>query len=373
MARRGDNIHKRKDGRWEGRYRTKNEAMGKTKYYSVYGHSYREVKTKLLEIRSAPEDFQNPIVQSKTFEEVLMMWRDSEKANHKMATEAKYDYLAQKHILPELGGIKISDITNEQINEFVNGKALSGRLDGDGGLSSSYIRTIMVIVKSVIKYAADKNLCPPFNIKSTRSPVDKKNIAILSAKEQQLLERSLLCDMDITKLGIYISLNTGLRIGEICSLSWDDIDLEERILHVRSTIARVNVFNESKKQSTLIIDRPKTKASYRDIPISSKLYPALKKMRKKATSSFVVSNGNSFTSPRTYDYRYHKVLGDCNINAINYHALRHTFATRCIESGMDVKTLSEILGHINVSTTLNTYVHSSMELKRMQIEKLSLF
>ena len=165
-------------------------------------------------------------------------------------------------------------------------------------------------------------------------------------------------------------MNTGLRISEVCALRWNDIDFEAEILHVRSTVARVK--GEGGDCATkLIIDRPKTKASLRDIPISRKLMGALISLYKKRKSEYVVSKKVGFVSPRTYEYRFHKIMMQYDMPAVNYHALRHTFATRCIELGVDVKTLSEILGHANVSITLNTYVHSSMERKREQLEKLA--
>ena len=167
-----------------------------------------------------------------------------------------------------------------------------------------------------------------------------------------------------------ISLNTGLRLSEICALKWSDIDFENAILHVRTTVARVRNTGEGSK-TKLIIDRPKTKSSFRDIPISSYLMKMLVSLYEKRKSEYVVSDQEGFISPRTYSYRFHKVLEKYNVKQVNYHALRHTFATRCIEHGVDVKTLSEILGHSNASITLNTYVHSSMERKREQLEKLT--
>ena len=140
---------------------------------------------------------------------------------------------------------------------------------------------------------------------------------------------------------------------------------------MRHTVARVKS-EDSSNTTHLIIDTPKTKASIRDIPISSALLPILIKMKEKSISPYVISDTNSFVSPRTYEYRYHRILDKCNIQSVNYHTLRHTFATRCIEAGVDVKSLSEMLGHANVGITLNTYVHSSMEMKRSQLEKLSL-
>lgn len=167
-------------------------------------------------------------------------------------------------------------------------------------------------------------------------------------------------------------VHMGLRIGEVCALTWDDVDFENEIIHIRSTVARIkNTQKVCEYKTHLIIDKPKTKSSLRDIPIPSSLLPLLLKMRKKACSRYVISDKETFTSPRTFEYRYHELLDICDIESINYHALLHTFATRCVEVGVDVKTLSEILGHADVSITLNTYVHPSIELKRKQMEKLS--
>lgn len=185
------------------------------------------------------------------------------------------------------------------------------------------------------------------------------------------MENLCLAETDETKVGVLLSLYAGLRIGEVCALTWGDIDLDERIIHIRHTVSRVNKNIENgAKSTTLIIDRPKTKSSFRDIPLCSKLIPVLAELKKRTASPYVISNREQFISPRTYEYRYHKLLRASGTTDINYHALRHTFATRCIEAGVDVKSLSEILGHADASITLNTYVHSSMERKRIQLEKL---
>lgn len=211
-------------------------------------------------------------------------------------------------------------------------------------------------------------MCKPLSSRIIKPKTEIRSIKILTPYEQKKLEQELIIDMDCTKLGILISLYAGLRIGEICALKWENIDLNNQVICIRSTIARV--LDDSKK-SILIIDKPKTKSSTRDIPIASLLLPYLYEMNKKRSSDFVVSDRSDFISPRTYEYRYHKILKKSGLPPINYHALRHSFATRCIEVGVDVKSLSEMLGHSNVSITLNTYVHSSMDLKRSQIEKLS--
>ncbi len=371
MPRRGENIHKRKDGRWEGRYKNGSNVYGKTQYSSVYGKTYSEVRKKLNSILGQP-DLQNQIYKEHSFKEILFLWRDANKINHKGATEAKYDYLIEKHIVPYLGDYKVSCINNYVLNEFMFNKMQSGRLDNKGGLSSSYVRSMMLIISSALQFAAKEHICPSIPNNVSKPHVEKNEIKILNISEQKRLETELLTNTNETKLGILISLRIGLRIGEICALRWSNIDFNQRVICIRSTISRVkNTDSDIDKSTILIVDKPKTESSIRDIPIPTELMSILDRRQYTAVSPYVISNKKSFVSPRTFEYRYHKVLESCGLSPINYHALRHTFATRCIEAGVDVKTLSEILGHSNVSITLNTYVHSSIEHKRVQLEKLS--
>ena len=372
MSKRGENIHKRKDGRWEARYRKGRNSAGNIIYGSVYGKTYREAKEKLMAISATPEDTIKPINQEHNFKEILCLWMENNRIRHKGATIKKYQYLIDRHILPDLGNLKLSQITSTVINSFLTRKMENGKLDKSGGLSASYVRSIMLIINAALKFAADEEMCQPLK-SPVYKPVSQNNeITVLQIDEQKRLETHLISEIAPTQLGILISLHTGLRIGEICALAWEDVDIENRIIHVRHTVARIKStdFLEG-NSSKLIIDAPKTKASNRDIPIPSVLLPILKSNCTAASSKYVVSDTKDFVSPRTYEYRYHRLLEKCGIESVNYHVLRHTFATRCIEAGVDVKSLSEILGHSNVSITLNTYVHSSMEMKRTQLEKLN--
>ena len=371
MPKRGENIHKRKDGRWEGRYKKTPSSIGSTQYGSVYGKTYSEVKAKLKELN------QNQVLKlsapgkERKFREILILWKETNHLKHKGATEAKYEYLIERHIIPALGDLTLSAITTLRLNEFAEQKLDNGRLDKKGGLSSAYVRNMMIIVTSALQYAINEGMCPALNTAAFKPSIEKKELKILSPQEQEHLEHFLIADMDETKLGIYLSLNCGLRIGEICALRWSDIDLEHRVIHIRSTVARVKNIRDG--GTHLIIDKPKTEASLRDVPIHSKLIPVIAEMKNRSSSLYVISNTATFVSPRTYEYRYHRILDKCSLESYNYHVLRHTFATRCIISGVDVKTLSEILGHSNVSITLNTYVHPSMEMKLNQIEKINAY
>lgn len=370
MPRRGENIRKRKDGRWEARYPSGTDENGKKIYTSVYAESYREVKEKRNIAIQQMHMPSNERVVDLQFKDILHLWLENNKIRLKESTVYRYSYLIESHILPELGNLWINSMDSSTINSFLANKARCGRLDGQGGLSASYTRSIMLIINSALRFAVDNKICGPVCGRISKPPIKPQELSVLSISDQEKLENILLNNMDETKLGIYISLYTGLRIGEICALSWEDIDLSNRLMHVRHTVVRVRHENNGRLMTKQIIDEPKTKTSLRKIPLNSDLMSILSRMAPKATSKYVVSKCADFVSPRTYEYRYCRVLQICGISHINYHALRHTFATRCIEAGVDVKTLSEILGHSNVSITLNTYVHSSMELKRSQLEKL---
>lgn len=369
MPKRGENIHKRKDGRWEGRYKKGVNDCGKTMYGSVYGKTYGEAKAKLLSVlKDGSMDNRGPSKEYR-FQEVLFLWMANNRIRHKGATEVKYQYLIDSHIAPKLGQVKMSKLTAFAINSFLHEKLQSGRLDKRGGLSPSYVRSMMLIINSALQFAVNERMCQPLHSAICKPMPEKKKLQILNVLEQKCLETYLSCEPDFTKLGVFISLHTGMRIGEVCALTWENIDFTEKIIHVRATVTRVK--NADGASGTrLIIDKPKTKSSIRDIPITSTLLSQLLTMKQHSFSRYVISEKDSFVSPRTYEYRYHKLLKQCGVSRVHYHALRHTFATRCIEVGVDVKTLSEILGHANVSITLNTYVHSSMDLKRKQIEKL---
>lgn len=373
MARRGDNIHKRKDGRWEGRYRKGRHPDGSILYGSLYGKSYSEVKEKLSVINSRLGGEHVCFDKDITFGKVLEQWMQNNRIRLKGGTINKYQNLIDSHIKPELGEKKLSELNSTVINQFLMQKLQNGCLQRSGGLSESYVKSISVVIISALGYAVKEKMCVPIDNLIYKPVSTKKELRILSLHEQKQLEHCLLCDIDQTKLGVLISLYTGLRIGEICALTWENVDLKNQIIKVRHTIARVQDSDSDQTKTCLIIDTPKTKASFRDIPIFSTLLPILTKMEACSTSEYVISTTDSFVRPRTYDYRFHRLLEESGISQINYHALRHTFATRCIEAGVDVKSLSEILGHSNVSITLNTYVHSSIKMKRVQLEKLNDF
>ena len=171
-------------------------------------------------------------------------------------------------------------------------------------------------------------------------------------------------------MGVALSMSTGIRIGELCGLQWQDIDLEKRILTVRKTVQRIQCKNGLRKTKLIITD-PKSESSMRSIPLTESIVEFLKEF-KGEDNKFVLSGKNKPLEPRTMQYRFAKILKNVNLPSVHYHSLRHVFASTCIKLGFDVKTVSELLGHSSVEITLNRYVHSSFDQKREYMERLNL-
>lgn len=227
----------------------------------------------------------------------------------------------------------------------------------------------MLVMQSIITFAVENQMRPPLRAKIYKPQIVKPDLPILSQAAQSQLVSQCQCQLDATSIGVLLSLYAGLRLGEVCALEWTDIDFSLQIVRIRKTVSRVRT---PAGGSILVIEAPKTASSLRDIPLCSWLIPLLNEVRLGSSSNYVVSKTVKFVSPRTFDYRYHRLLTLAGVPPINYHALRHTFATRCMEVGMDVKSLSEMLGHASAAVTLNIYVHPSLELKRSHLEKLKL-
>lgn len=349
MPRRGENIYKRKDGRWEGRYRAANQLSGKTKYRSVYGKSYQEVKRKLLicKTQSDHEASSGKLTVTELFSEWLSAVRNSVKES----TFANYTMKINHHILPVFGTVPYELLTSAAVHDFITRKI-------DSGLSAKYVSDIIIILKSMAKYMK--------RVHGYRNPVEYVNLpkqkrhekSLYSAAQQRNLTAFLMRNINLTSLGILLSLYTGLRIGEICGLKWKDIDYSQKILNVNRTVQRIQTATGSK----LSVTAPKTASARRSIPIPSCIIKLLRRF-SSAGELYVLSGTEQPVEPRTMQNRYHAMLKKAGLPSINYHSLRHMFATNSLQAGFDIKTLSEILGHASVETTLRAYVHSSMERK----------
>ena len=360
MSRRGDNIRKRADGRWEGRYRIIS-ADGERHYRSVYGKSYGEVKEKLTDKickAKKPELFEEAIESDICFCTLLEEWLEDVEKNRKYSTYIKYRSLYQCHI---------RDLFNEDTFNCMSNNYIQNQI-ANLEISDSIRHSILAVIKQTMRYAERQYGYPVPSIANSSLRVKPHSIGIMNRAEQARLMQFLHKDMDISKAGIFVCLSTGLRLGEICSLKWGDIDLERKLLHVSRTVQRIKS-KEGPKKTILLETTPKSVFSNREIPISDTLLSLLLSF-KKSEQEYVLCK-NKPMEPRTYQNHFKKYLYDIKIPDYNFHTLRHTFATNCIDSGMDIKSLSEILGHSNVQITLDRYVHPSMDTKRKYINALS--
>uniref|UniRef100_A0AB33JBZ9 Site-specific integrase n=1 Tax=Prevotella sp. GTC17260 TaxID=3236796 RepID=A0AB33JBZ9_9BACT len=240
------------------------------------------------------------------------------------------------------------------------------------GLAKKTVRDIIAVLRAIVKYGARQKLFEGEDWQlDYPTVVDDTKLPILSLTHQRKLMTYLTKQPDARNIGILIALCTGMRIGEICALMWEDVDLLHRMLRVRQTVGRI--YNCDLKATERVFSTPKTKHSFREIPISKLLFDALSYIKKQSTSTFVVGSSIDATDPRTYRDYFARLLKKLQIPPIVFHGLRHTFATRCIESLCDYKTVSSILGHSNVSTTLNLYVHPNIQQKKRCIDKMSKF
>lgn len=350
MARRGENIYKRKDGRWEGRYKYGYNDSGKAKYRSVYGHSYAEVRSKLAPLKAnMPATY---TVCRLTVKELFTEWLSTVKLRAKPSTYANYRMKVDKHILPEFGGLRYDSMTIQMLNSFVQKKL-------DVGLSAKYVSDIIIVFKTMAKYAAKVHGFRNILTDVTLPKVHRKEKPLLTNVQQMRLCKYLLKHQSPTALCILLSLYTGLRVGEVCGLMWSDIDFDKSILTVRRTVQRIHT---DIHKTQIIADTPKSRTSKRSIPIPKFIMKLLRDSRS-AEKHYILSESEIIIEPRTLQRRFKSVLKKANLPSVTYHSLRHAFATNCLQAGFDVKTLSEILGHANVETTLNRYVHTSMERK----------
>ena len=377
MSKKGENITKRKDGRWEARILKGYNQDGRAIYKSLYASSYSKVKSKKIEYMSLMNLEKNKKnSDGGIFDTVLSLFLQYKKYQVKESTFACYTNIIDKHIRPSLGIMRICKIDSAVIEHFINEKLNSGRIDHSGGLSRKTVRDILTVLSLVLKYANKIGLMNINQIHYSFPRIENKEIEIFTTDEEAIITNFAVSSNDFQKFGVCLALYTGMRIGELCALQWENIDLDHSLIFVKSTLMRIsNTDKKSKQRTKIIIDTPKTVAGKRAITIPSFLLPKLYELygEKKNDLDFFLTGTTKYIEPSNYYVKYQKWLHEMNLSEHSFHALRHTFATRCVESGFDVKTLSEVLGHADVNITLNRYVHSSLDLKRVNMEKLSMF
>lgn len=371
MPRKGENIYKRKDGRWEGRY-VKDRNNKRAIYGYVYAKSYSEVKRQLVLKRAECAREENRMLSSaikdESFSNVSELWLQSIRQNIKESTWIKYRNTLNYYIIPQIGSQIISTIDYATVSELCIQLMESGGKT-ENRLANKTVADTLSVIKSVIKYAARMKYSPDRTVLDVSVKLKNTPLRVLTVQEEQALISHLTKDMDYTRLGILICLFTGIRIGELCALTWEDISYENNSIHIHQTMQRIQT-PEGPNKTKILIAEPKSLCSIRDIPLPKTLREFLE-MYKNAKGYILTGKKNCFIEPRTMQNRCKAIFKECGIEDAHFHTLRHTFATRCIEVGFDVKSLSEILGHANVNITLNRYVHPSMDLKQKNMDRLS--
>ncbi|EHQ44316.1 tyrosine-type recombinase/integrase [Myroides odoratus] len=299
----------------------------------------------------------------KQLSEVIELWKIDKQQYVKKSSFSAYTLLIENHLLPIFG--EQYEIEEADVQNFVLQKL-------EGGLSHKTIKDILIVLKMVLKFGAKNKWLSytPFDIQFPTER-EKQNLEVLSRAEQKKIMNYIQDHFTFKNLGVYICLSAGIRIGEVCALTWEDIDTDNGVISINRTIQRIYLIENGVRRTELILDTPKTKNSIRDIPISKDLLRILKPFKKIVNPTFfVLTNDAKPTEPRTYRSYYKKLMNELDMPELKFHGLRHSFATRCIESNCDYKTVSVLLGHSNISTTLNLYVHPNMEQKKKAIEQM---
>ena len=371
MSRRGENIYKRKDGRWEGRY-IKSHDNGKIHNGYVYGKTYREVKQKIM------FSAQNTVVQvvqdtpelpTGTFGATALEWLAVSRNQLKESSYVKYRTIINNHLLPVFGDYQIADITRNDISQFCN--SLLSEENDTPALSPKTASSIMCVLKNIFDYAAQVKQYATADLRGISIRQPHHQLRVLNLPEQQKLSEYLCENLNLCNLGILICLYTGLRVGEICALRWGDVNFDEKAIYVHQTMQRLQCTESGENKTQILISKPKSDSSVRRIPIPDELYNLIAQYKFPENAYFLTGTSKQYVEPRNMQNKFKKAISECGIETANFHALRHTFATRCVELGFDIKSLSEILGHSSVNITLNRYVHPSMELKQQNMNKLS--
>jgi integrase len=364
----GENIFRRRDGRWEARYIKGRELSGKIKYGYCYGKTYREAKEKVDKCKATLASG-NPLPTSRTqnlFSTYCLGWLHAKKSKVKEATYIKYSTIVEKHITPKLGACCPFGFTTELMDDFIK------ELQFEDELAPKTVHDILVVLHGILKFTASKVAGTFPTVEINYPKIGKKEMRVLSREEQERFISYLQKDLDPCRFGILLALCTGIRIGELCALRWECVSIRDKAIRIAETLQRLRDTSVSQNARTrIVIGPPKSDTSVRTIPMTEYAVRLCRYMDPQSSAAYVLTGTETFMEPRVLQYRLEKYTQACGLEGVHFHTLRHTFATRAVEVGFEIKTLSEILGHASVTITLDRYVHSSFELKRNNMQKLN--
>jgi len=365
----GENIYKRKDGRWEARYVKNYTPAGRIRYGYCYGKSYKEVKEKVAQQKVLLQnDPMKPYGEtSGPFSKYCDEWLQNVKNRIKESTYIKYRSIVERYLKTQLGDKTADRIDTACIREFRD------QLLHTRKLSAKTVKDIMVVLRSVLRYA-QKHYPLYFREVDMEYPKEEaKEMQILALDEQKKLVDYLLQEVDPCKFGILLAMVTGVRLGELCALQWKHLDPEAQTIYVAATMQRLQKENpDDSGRTRILVDAPKSRKSVRYIPMPDFIMPLCRKMQCKEPEAYLLTGTVKYMEPRTLQYKFQQYVEDCSLEGVTFHTLRHTFATRCVEAGFEIKSLSEILGHATVSITMERYVHASLYWKRENMKKLDM-
>ena len=302
-----------------------------------------------------------------SFSDVTALWKADKRRWVKPSTYAVYIQITNKHILPYFGSIKPEELSEEVIQRFADGLLAQG-------LSVHSIRDVLMILKMILRFGEKLSAWPNiiYDIHFPTTAMHNTNIPVLTTADQRKLLNYLHDNFSFRNLGLLICLYSGLRIGEVCGLQWKDLDVATGEIHITKTVQRIWLSDGNEKDYRLSVGQPKTASSVRNIPICKDLMKIVQPLRKVMADDFyVISNAATPLEPRYYRDYFRKLLASLGIPPTRFHALRHSFATRCIESKCDYKTVSVILGHSSLATTMDLYVHPGFEEKRRCVNRMA--
>ena len=308
-----------------------------------------------------------PIFMNNTFFTVCMAWKADKRPWVKPATYATYNILINSHLAPYFGPIPPSDLSEQNVQAYVNAEL-------EKGLSVKTIRDSLRVLKMILRFGARRGewTLSDFSVRFPVSCERRRPLQVLTKHHCTLLQRFLETHPSPRNMGLLICLNSGLRIGEVCGLQWGDIDLRTGLVHIRRTVQHIWIRDGDVRADWMEIGMPKTATSVRDIPLSREIQELLRPAKKASKPGhYVVTGSSEPLEPRYLRAYFYRLLAVLGIPKVRFHALRHSFATRCIEGRCDYKTVSAILGHSSISTTLDLYVHPGTAQKRRVIEKMS--